>query len=353
MRCAAWHLGMLATALAFCTGATTDPLQLPVRTGASPAATPLASSVAAGGNGLERPAIPAQMIDSTARQIEAQAAGNYGPMERLTQLPQGSINRQFDRPAPGRTQTQPYVVSFSWDPLLVMQVRTPTHLGTRLYLPDWETVREPVSNTKPWAFEVAKIAQNRVLVLARVAGDDTIVTINGASGNSYVFYVRAEGFNATTAPDAIAVVDARPPNAGRAPVVSVATGMQTTATGAAVDPSSLQFVHRWFIRDDRDREIAPERIFQSGAYTYFDFGARAATMTRPAIFAVVDGVDTQVNVETKGEQGQLLRVDAIDGDFLLRSGERLVCVRWQGRNVAGAVAAQEQQPRSSLRSLLR
>jgi ComB9 competence protein len=312
--------------------AAVDPLQLPVRGAAAPIAAPIAPSASFQPQ-AERPPIPPPLIESTARQIEAQSRGDYGAMERLTQLPasvvpNGSINRQFDHPGVSRGQVQPFVVRFAWDPMLVMQLRTPVNLGTRIYLPDWEKVQEPIWNTKPWSFEVAKIAPSKLMVIGHAAGDDTMVTVVGGSGNTYTFYVRAEGFNANTAPDAIAVVEATSPGpvtgaAGFAPS-SFAPVLKNTPTAEPLD-----FPYRWYVKQDSDRDIAPDRVFRLGPYTYFDFGTRAETMTRPAIYAVVDGVETLANVETKGEHGQLMRVDVVETDFALKSGDRTVCVKYE------------------------
>jgi ComB9 competence protein len=335
--------------------ATIDPLQLPVR--AAPAVSQPAPVAAAPARSAEmpaaseRPPIPPPLLESTARQIEAQARGDYGPMERWTQLPpsvvvpSGSINRQFDRPATSHGQAQPYVVRFSFDPTLVMQLRTPARLGTRIFLPDWERVQEPIWNSKPWSFEVARIAPAKLLVLGHAPGDDTMLTVVGTSGNIYTFYVRAEGGNAANAPDAIAVVEApRPAPASGAPLALAATA---ALQPAAAEP--LDFAYRWFVQSEADRDIAPERIFRLGPYTYFDFGTRAETMTKPAIYAVVDGVETLVNVETRGPHGQLLRVDMVDVDFALKSGERIVCVR-RARGARPAPAQEE--TRGTLASLL-
>lgn len=333
-----------------------DPLQLPLRAAPSPA--PSAPPAAAPQS--ERPPIPPPLLESTARQIEAQSRGDYGAMERLTQLPasalpSGSINRQFDHPSAARGQVQPYVVRFAWDPMLVMQLRTPVNLGTRIYLPDWERVQEPIWNTKPWSFEVARIAPSKLMVVGHAAGDDTMVTIVGGSGNTYTFYLRAEGANANTAPDAIAVVEAISPGPvpGSAPPRSLppsyfATPVTRGGVAAAAEP--LDFSYRWYARESSDRDIAPERIFRLGPYTYFDFGARAGTMTKPAIYAVVDGVETLANVETKGEQGQLLRVDMVESDFALRSGDRIVCVKYER---PPRPAAPQETQRGTLASLFR
>jgi ComB9 competence protein len=347
--------------------AAVDPLQLPVR--AAPSA-PVASQAAPSAMAAmqpDRPPIPPPLIETTARQIEAQSRGDYGAMERWTQLPpgvvpSGSINRQFDHPSAARGQVQPFVVRFAWDPMLVMQLRTPVNLGTRIYLPDWERVQEPIWNTKPWSFEVARIAPSKLMVVGHAAGDDTMVTVVGASGNTYTFYVRAEGFNATTAPDAIAVVEASLPGPGpgnlaprssapmSSPLSLVPSSLAPNASFQALAAEPLDFSYRWYVRNDADRDIAPERIFRLGPYTYFDFGARAETMTKPAIYTVVDGVETLANVETKGERGQLIRVDTVESDFALKSGDRTVCVKYE--RAARPPAAQEQS-RGTLASLLR
>jgi ComB9 competence protein len=380
MRRAAVWLSLLASAPAL---AAVDPLQLPVRgapaaQAASQAAPPAATAAPSAMSLADRPPIPPPLIESTARQIEAQSRGDYGAMERWTQLPpgivpSGSINRQFDHPSASRGQVQPFVVRFAWDPMLVMQLRTPVNLGTRIYLPDWERVQEPVWNTKPWSFEVARIAPSKLMVIGHAAGDDTMVTVVGASGNTYTFYVRAEGFNASTAPDAIAVVEASAPAPvpgannlalqsprssapqssaphSSAPLTLAPSPFAPNAAFKTPTAEPLDFPYRWYVRQDGDRDIAPERIFRLGPYTYFDFGARAEIMAKPAIYAVVDGVETLVNVETKGERGQLIRVDMVESDFALKSGDRTVCVKYE--RAARAPAAQEAS-RGTLASLLR
>jgi ComB9 competence protein len=347
--------GLLVVLIAMPAGSAVDPLQLPVRSAptAMPTQAPTIQQQA------ERPPIPPPLIESTARQIEAQARGDYGAMERLMQLPasvlpSGSINRQFDHPGAARGQVQPFVVRFSWDPMLVMQLRTPVNLGTRIYLPDWERVQEPIWNTKPWSFEVARIAPSKLMVIGHAAGDDTMVTVMGSSGNTYTFYIRAEGANANTTPDAIAVVEASSPGplAGRSTSSSFApSGFAPAfkaAPSAAAEP--LDFPYRWYVKQDGDRDIAPDRVFRLGPYTYFDFGTRAATMTKPAIYAVIDGVETLVNVETKGENGQLVRVDMAESDFALRSGERTVCVKYEP---APRPTAPQEVSRGTLASLFR
>ena len=77
-----------------------------------------------------------------------------------------------------------------------------------------------------------------------------------------------------------------------------------------------------------DAAIAPERVFHDGLFTFFDFGQRADSMERPVAHLVVDGVDSPVNTRTGGRHGSILIAEAV-GDFTLRAGPRVVCVRYR------------------------
>jgi hypothetical protein len=70
-------------------------------------------------------------------------------------------------------------------------------------------------------------------------------------------------------------------------------------------------------------------------FTYFDFGERSDSMNRPIVHQVVDGVDTAVNTRTAGAKGNILIAEAV-GDFILRSGNRVVCVRRIGPRTVSA-----------------
>ena len=75
-----------------------------------------------------------------------------------------------------------------------------------------------------------------------------------------------------------------------------------------------------------DRSIAPARVFTDGIFTFFDFGDRWDTSDLPAVYRVVDGVDTPVNTRIKGT----MLIAESSGAFTLRNGQRTVCVRPDG-----------------------
>jgi type IV secretory pathway VirB9-like protein len=72
-----------------------------------------------------------------------------------------------------------------------------------------------------------------------------------------------------------------------------------------------------------ERSIAPRRVFSDGVFTWFDYGAKWDREDLPAVYRVVDGVDTPVNTRIKGT----MLVAEATGAFTLRNGQRVVCVR--------------------------
>lgn len=95
-----------------------------------------------------------------------------------------------------------------------------------------------------------------------------------------------------------------------------------------VELASLRFTdYRMFVQKDEDREIAPLKIFHDGRFTYFDFGEkRIDQITMPAVYQVIDNVDTPVNSYISGPSDNIIVAQAV-GDFSLKHGTRVVCIR--------------------------
>jgi type IV secretory pathway VirB9-like protein len=167
------------------------------------------------------------------------------------------------------------------------------------------------------------------------------LTIIGATGNVYNFYLRSETWNSTQVSDLTVYVDA-PRNgddADSAAGLSIAGTPPDDFSGSGgvasmpdylrkivFHPEDLRFDMKMYARNQTDVDVAPERIFEDGVFTYFDFGDRSDSIARPVVHHLVDGVDTAVNTRTAGPRGSILIAEAI-GDFTLRNGSRLVCVR--------------------------
>jgi ComB9 competence protein len=237
-----------------------------------------------------------------------------------------------------------------WHPDFIMSVRTRDFMVTTLILPPWEKANEFYVGD-PVVFEAKKIRSNVIAVRSRNAGADSNLTVLGGGGNVYNFYLRSETWNSTQVSDLTVYVDASrngndDDGLGSAPVMGTAASFDNSrGTGGAEGgqgqaivnmpdylrkivfrPEDLRFDMKMFARNEADVDIAPERIFEDGIFTYFDFGDRSDSIARPVVHHLVDGVDTVVNTRTAGLHGNILIAEAV-GDFTLRSGNRVVCVR--------------------------
>jgi type IV secretory pathway VirB9-like protein len=275
--------------------------------------------------------VPPQFLNSTETAIDQQARGQFPTMDRNPSLPLGTLQRSWDRPTPANGQVAPGVVHYMWHPDFVMAVRTRDFMVTTVILPSWERANEFYVGD-PVVFETKKIRPNVVAIRSRNAGADSNLTILGASSNVYNFYIRSETWNSMQVTDLTVYVDAPPAEDGG----EGASGWSSTPysnlklpdylRGVVLKPENLKFDLAMFVNDEDSKEIAPERVYEDGIFTYFDFGSKAESIKRPVVHQVIDGVDTVVNTRASGENGKIIIAEAV-GDFTLRNGSRVVCVK--------------------------
>lgn len=309
-------------------------------------------------------------ISQTNEDLQAQAQGNYPPMQRDPTAPLGAIQESWNKPEPSSGQIAPGIVRYVWRPDYVMAVRTREFMTTTLELPQWENVSEIILGDTT-IFEAQPIRGKPYIIAIRPlhAGADTNMTVIGTSGNIYNFYLRSEGWNSKSITDFTVYIMANPeaytaanggaPGSGQP--INALTGQpfpnntnavqQQPMYGAvngsfmgvntgrgnapdyirsiAFDPANLRFDMKIYAPSPEDIEIAPLRAFTDGIWTYFDYGEKAETVRRPVVFRVVDGVDSMVNTRTAGPNGNIIIAEAV-GNFTLRNGDRVVCVYQAG-----------------------
>lgn len=85
-----------------------------------------------------------------------------------------------------------------------------------------------------------------------------------------------------------------------------------------------------YAKDDASAQIAPERVFHDGAWTFLDFGenGRSDRIARAMVSRVMDGVDNPVNWNITGPVGNIVAIHGV-GDFTFKNGDRVVCVRFR------------------------
>jgi len=277
------------------------------------------------------PQIPAPLLNGTEQAIEQQSRGEFPTMDRSPALPLGSLQRSWDRPQPANGQTAPGVIHYLWQSDFVMAVRTRDFMVTTLMLPPWERVSDFYVGD-PVVFEVKRVKPNVLAVRSRNAGADSNLTLLGGSGNLYNFYLRSEAWNSAQVTDLAVYVDAA--NGGEESGDTADPAVSRVGSPAVPDyirhivrhPDDIRFDMKMFASRPGDGDIAPLRVFEDGLFTYFDFGDKSDVIARPVVHEVVDGVDVAVNSRTVGVNGSILVAEAV-GDFTLRNGNRVVCVK--------------------------
>ena len=248
--------------------------------------------------------------------------------------------------------TKPGYAQLSWSKGTVLPIRLRSGMVTMISLPAGEQIDEAtVGNKNMFNFETEPGANVMYITPnTDVQGGDTNMIVSGKSGNQYIFYLRAEPTNSSeiTYSQVEVVMDgnASLPNAMGAKTVSGGmssifkknTKSSSNTIGVdgedfgwiksmKIDPSEFRFDLDIFVPNPDDYVIAPERVWRDRIFTYIDFGDKVIAMTqRPVVSLLVEGGESPVGFRTDGEDGRLLIVEAV-GDMVLRSGQRIVCIK--------------------------
>ena len=268
--------------------------------------------------------------------------GNYG------------IQAAWDNPNANMTSgsLKPGYAQLAWESGTVLPVKLRNGMVTMVNLPRGEQIDgNPVIGNDS-LFQIQGNQGDRTLYIAPMPdnmGSDTNLIVTGKSGNVYTFYLRSEPSNASeitySQVDVVLDGNARLPMAGAtAPTGGAMNSIfkkQTSKSNTIgvdgedydwiktmkIDPSEFRFDLDIFVPNPDDYVIAPERVWRDRVFTYIDFGDKVISMTqRPVVSLLVEGGESPVGFRTDGQDGRLLIVEAV-GDMVLRSGQRIVCIK--------------------------
>ncbi|MBD5391187.1 TrbG/VirB9 family P-type conjugative transfer protein [bacterium] len=251
--------------------------------------------------------------------------------------------------------SKPGFAQIPWSPGTVIPLKLRNGMATMMTLPNGEQIADVIVGDDG-LFDIDATQGTRTMFLTAnsdTQGGDTNMIIQGKSGNTYLFYLRAEPSNSSevTYSQVDIVLD------GNATVPSIAGTGATTSSGSMnsiftkkavttasntvgvdgedygwiksmkIDPSEFRFDLDIFVPNPDDYVIAPERVWRDRIFTYIDFGDKVIAMTqRPVVSLLVEGGESPVGFRTDGQDGRLLIVEAV-GDMVLRSGQRIVCIK--------------------------
>ena len=246
--------------------------------------------------------------------------------------------------------SKPGYANLTWSTGTVLPIKTRAGMATLVSLPNGEKIVDAVVGNDG-LFEIKPDKGGRTMYVTPTSanmGNDTNMIVTGQSGNTYIFYLRAYPVNSseiTYSQVDVSLGGNSKINTNNAPTVAGAMGSifnksaQTTSTVGVdgedygwiktmkIDPSEFRFDLDIFVPNPDDYVIAPERVWRDRIFTYIDFGDKVISMTqRPVVSLLVEGGESPVGFRTDGEDGRLLIVEAV-GDMVLRSGQRIVCIK--------------------------
>jgi type IV secretory pathway VirB9-like protein len=264
------------------------------------------------------------------------------------------IQEAWDNPDANMTagSTKPGYAQLAWTPGAVLPIKLRSGMVTMVNLPAGEVVSDGIVGSDGYFNFEAQANGNSFTISPDPTnqGADTNLIVTGKSGNKYIFYLRSEPANASEITYSMVdvVVDGKgglPMAAGASNAAGSASNVfaaKNTATGNTIgvdgedygwiktmkiDPSEFRFDLDIFVPNPDDYVIAPERVWRDRIFTYIDFGDKVIAMTqRPVVSILVEGGESPVGFRTDGENGRLLIVEAV-GDMVLRSGQRIVCIK--------------------------
>ncbi|MBQ0013068.1 MAG: TrbG/VirB9 family P-type conjugative transfer protein [Proteobacteria bacterium] len=246
---------------------------------------------------------------------------------------------------------KPGYAQLSWSQGAVLPIKLRDGMVTMISLPNGEQIADAVVGDQS-LFSIETTQGDRTMFVTPTGGNEGISTnmiVMGQSGNKYIFYLTAEPSSSSEVAysqvDIILDGNSNLPNIAQKTTTSggMASIFKKKASASntvgvdgedygwiktmKIDPSEFRFDLDIFVPNPDDYVIAPERVWRDRVFTYIDFGDKVISMTqRPVVSLLVEGGESPVSFRTDGEDSRLLIVEAV-GDMVLRSGQRIVCIK--------------------------
>lgn len=283
----------------------------------------------------------AMLCGSATMAVDAATGQNYG------------IQAAWDNPTANMAagSLKPGYAQLTWSKGSVLPIKLRNGMTTLVTLPNGEKIADAVVGNAG-LFSIDAVQGGNTMFITPVSsnqGSDTNLIVMGESGNQYIFYLRSEPSNSSeitysqvdvsldgnsTLPNATGATNAV---GGSASIFKKASNASSTVgvdgedygwiKSMKIDPSEFRFDLDIFVPNPDDYVIAPERVWRDQIFTYIDFGDKVISMTqRPVVSLLIEGGESPVGFRTDGEDGRLLIVEAV-GDMVLRSGQRIVCIK--------------------------
>ncbi len=246
--------------------------------------------------------------------VKNQIKGNFGSMSRKESLPLGAIQHVWDKSC---STVGVYEIDYKQNEIIKLRVRE--HMMTTVELPIWEHIEKIVVGDEGTVKAIA--IKNNIVVFEPqdFVGVDTSVTVI-CKGYLYLFYVRVEGYNSKSPPDIGVKIRAFPPH-----------NFNKTKSYTKKRPASKDYLEEVITRPEDlnfnfsmsgSKDIAPKLVYSDGFRTWLYYGNSFRGHRLPAVFFVLDGVDTPVN------SSRIKNSIVVQGSgvFTLKNGSSITCI---------------------------
>ena len=269
---------------------------------------------------------PEQVIDTIVDQVESGQHGNYGELGRPESIPLGQIQEAWST-----AESQAGVYNVNFEPNHIIRLKSRAYATTTIVLPEWEVI-EDISIGDNELFLGEKKTKNIASLMPKGEGCDTTLTIIGNLGNVYAFYVRAESVHSKNIPDVVVYVQGSPPKKRVFPVLNekdpslgesiLRDSSKDYIKQVPFASENITFEFEMSAKDEDSISIAPQKVYSDGIWTWLDYGEAWDKVTLPAVYQIVDSVDTPVNTRVKDSK---IIVHGT-GPLTLKSGQKIVCI---------------------------
>ncbi|HQS84737.1 MAG: hypothetical protein B7Y25_07385 [Alphaproteobacteria bacterium 16-39-46] len=282
-------------------------------------------------SGPLRADVPEHVDFQVVNQVSAQQNGDYGALERPESVPLGQIQEAWNAAEPNAG-----VYSVNFEPQHIIRLKSRIFTTTSIILPKWEEI-EDISLGDNDSFLVEKKTKNIVSIMPKGEGCDTTLTIIGKSGNVYAFYIRAEGVHSKSLPDIVVYVQgefstfskkkADLEHTKTGPESGVMRGFTNHTPADYINsipfaPENITFSFKMSAKNPESIEIAPQKVYSDGIWIWLDYENTWDRITLPAVYRIIDGVDTPVNTRIKDSK---IIVHGT-APLTLKSGQKVVCI---------------------------
>jgi type IV secretory pathway VirB9-like protein len=261
--------------------------------------------------------------------------------------PETSVNMRSTQEKFFHIEGKETIKNYKWEKNKLIKVNTRVFMESMIVLPEYERIVTLYSGDKRFfKFSRPEFFPYMLAIQATEEAIDTSLQVITESGRIYLFYVRSLPIKTSAVPDLLVYIEApqilggQMGDIGNAGIISGGETIHNTNISSnrirqsnsasqnkydylhsLVDPKKVNGAYK--ITGDKD--IAPQAVYDDGAWTYFDFRNIPSSMDRPSVYRVTDKKQTLVN--SRRIDGHYVAETLSNEGWMLQLGNKIVCIK--------------------------